>query len=139
MASVDDLETNTAFAEEHEANFPILSAPDKEMPEAYGVLSERGFCNRWTYYIDAGGTVVKIDKETSPPMRTSSTTMRTAARALRRELRSMATDAQSAPGRRRRFSASLGRSTCTSSSINHVQARRRISVSASPKRPNWRP
>ena len=67
MTSVDDLETNTAFAKEHEANFPILSAPDKAMPEAYGVLSERGFCNRWTYYIGTDGTVLKIDKETSPP------------------------------------------------------------------------
>ena len=67
MTSVDEVETNTAFAEEHEANFPILSAPDKTMPEAYGVLNERGMCNRWTYYIGTDGTVLKIDKETSPP------------------------------------------------------------------------
>lgn len=66
MASVDDVETNTAFAEEHEANFPILSDPDKEMTEDYGVLSERGFANRWTYYIDTDGTILKIDKETNP-------------------------------------------------------------------------
>jgi peroxiredoxin Q/BCP len=30
------------------------------------VLSERGFANRWTYYIDAQGIVVKIDKSTNP-------------------------------------------------------------------------
>jgi peroxiredoxin Q/BCP len=66
MTSVDTLETNTAFAEEHEANFPILSAPDKVMPETYGVLNERGMCNRWTYYIGTDGTVLKIDKETNP-------------------------------------------------------------------------
>ena len=34
MASVDTLEDNTAFAAEHEANFPILSDPTKEMAGA---------------------------------------------------------------------------------------------------------
>ena len=29
MASVDTLEENTAFAEEHQAGFPILSDPEK--------------------------------------------------------------------------------------------------------------
>ena len=66
MASVDDIETNTAFAEEHQAGFPILSDPSKEMSDAYGVLSSRGFNNRWTYYIGSDGTVLKIDKETNP-------------------------------------------------------------------------
>ena len=51
MTSVDDLETNTAFAEEHQAGFPILSDPSKEMSSAYGVLGASGFNNRWTYYI----------------------------------------------------------------------------------------
>ena len=66
MASVDTLEDNTAFAEEHQAGFPILADPTKTMSEAYGVLSARGFDNRWTYYIDANGIVVKIDKDTKP-------------------------------------------------------------------------
>ncbi len=66
MASVDTLDVNTAFAKEHEAGFPILADPSKEMSTAYGVLSERGFDNRWTYYIDTTGTIVKIDKETKP-------------------------------------------------------------------------
>ena len=66
MASVDTLEVNTNFANEHDAGFPILADPSKEMPTAYGVLSERGFANRWTYYIDATGTIVKIDRETKP-------------------------------------------------------------------------
>lgn len=66
MASVDAIEDNTAFAEKNEANFPILSDPGKEMAKAYGVLSERGFASRWTYYIDADGTIVKIDKEVKP-------------------------------------------------------------------------
>ncbi len=66
MASVDTLEDNTAFANEHEANFPILADPGKEMSTAYGVLGTRGFNNRWTYYIDTDGTILKIDKETRP-------------------------------------------------------------------------
>jgi thioredoxin-dependent peroxiredoxin len=66
MASVDTLEDNTAFAAEHAAGFPILADPSKEMSAAYGVLSERGFNNRWTYYIDITGTIQKIDKGTNP-------------------------------------------------------------------------
>ncbi len=66
MASVDTLEDNTAFANEHEAGFPILSDESKEMTGAYGVLGGSGFASRWTYYIDADGTILKIDKETNP-------------------------------------------------------------------------
>ena len=65
MASVDNLEDNTAFAAEHEANFPILADPSKEMVDAYGALMGVGFANRWTYYISADGTVLKIDKKTN--------------------------------------------------------------------------
>ena len=66
MASVDTLEDNTAFANEHDANFPILADPEKEMTAEYGVLGGAGFANRWTFYIDAEGTIVKIDKQTNP-------------------------------------------------------------------------
>ena len=65
MASVDTLEDNTAFAAEHEANFPILADPSKEMVDDYGALMGVGFANRWTYYISADGTILKIDKETN--------------------------------------------------------------------------
>ena len=65
MASVDTLEDNTAFAAEHEANFPILADPSKEMVDAYGALMGVGFANRWTYYISADGTILEIDKETN--------------------------------------------------------------------------
>ena len=65
MASVDTLADNTAFAAEHEANFPILADPSKEMVDAYGALMGVGFANRWTYYISSDGTVLKIDKETN--------------------------------------------------------------------------
>ena len=66
MASVDSLDVNTAFAAEHEAGFPILADPTKEMTGAYGVLMAAGFANRWTYYIDIDGIIVKIDKKTKP-------------------------------------------------------------------------
>ena len=55
MASVDTLEDNTAFAAEHEANFPILSDPTKEMAGEYDVLMAAGFASRWTFYIDSDG------------------------------------------------------------------------------------
>jgi thioredoxin-dependent peroxiredoxin len=74
MASVDPLEDNIAFAkaksvklgdtlvDKQEADFPLLSDPSKETAKAYGVLSERGFANRWTFYIDKQGRISAIDK-----------------------------------------------------------------------------
>lgn len=63
MASVDEAETNTAFAEEHGASFPILSDADRTVSTAYGVLSERGFANRWTFFIDPDGVIARVDRE----------------------------------------------------------------------------
>ena len=63
MASVDTIEENTRFAEEHNAGFPILADTDKALATACGVLHERGFANRWTFFVDKDGTIVKIDKE----------------------------------------------------------------------------
>src|SRR3954451_16770546 len=72
MASVDPLEDNAAFAkatsvkmgdtvvEKKAADFPMLSDPTKETAKAYGVLSERGYADRWTFYIDTSGKVVAI-------------------------------------------------------------------------------
>jgi peroxiredoxin Q/BCP len=62
MASVDDLDTNTRFAKEHEADFPILSDEDKKVAAAYGVLSARGRANRHTFYIGADGKILLIDR-----------------------------------------------------------------------------
>lgn len=63
MASVDDLETNTAFARKNDADFPVLSDADKAVARAYGALAEAGYARRWTFYIDAEGTLAYIDKE----------------------------------------------------------------------------
>jgi peroxiredoxin Q/BCP len=65
MVSVDDAETNTRFAKEHEADFPILANPTKDVATAYGVLSPAGFARRWTYYIGTDGKILHIDKQVS--------------------------------------------------------------------------
>jgi peroxiredoxin Q/BCP len=78
MASVDPLEKNTEFAkstsvklgdtvvEKKEADFPILSDPDKKVATAYGVLNQRGIANRWTFYIGKDGKILAIDKAVKP-------------------------------------------------------------------------
>ena len=40
-----------------------MSDPDKSVAAAFGVLSERGFSNRWTYYVGKDGKVLHIDKK----------------------------------------------------------------------------
>jgi peroxiredoxin Q/BCP len=62
-ASVDDIETNTKFAESLDADYPILSDADKSVAEAYGVLSPGGLANRWTFYIGPDGKLLAIDKQ----------------------------------------------------------------------------
>jgi peroxiredoxin Q/BCP len=66
MASTDDLATNKAFADQNNANFPILSDDSKSVSEAYGVLASMGYSKRWTFYIDADGKVSKIDRDVNP-------------------------------------------------------------------------
>lgn len=66
MASIDSIEDNTGFAEKNMATFPILADPKKEMCKAYGVLSERGYAKRHTFYIDINGIIRKIDTSVSP-------------------------------------------------------------------------
>ncbi len=69
MASVDPLEGeqgNAAFAKAYGADFPLLSDADKSVATKYGVLSGRGFANRWTFYIDKNGRIAYIDKAVNP-------------------------------------------------------------------------
>ena len=37
-----------------------------QVATAYGVLSDRGRANRWTFYIDKNGRIAAIDKEVKP-------------------------------------------------------------------------
>jgi peroxiredoxin Q/BCP len=63
MASVDTPEDNLTFARNNEANFPLLSDPQKSTAQAYGVLSPRGMANRWTFYIGPDGRITHIDRQ----------------------------------------------------------------------------
>ncbi len=64
MASTDDLDTNTRFAEEHGADYPILADPQKIAAKAYGVAGGlRLWPSRWTFYIGPDGTILFIDKD----------------------------------------------------------------------------
>jgi peroxiredoxin Q/BCP len=65
MVSVDDADTNTRFAKEHEADFPILANPEKDVATAYGVLSPAGMARRWTFYIGPDGKILHIDQKVS--------------------------------------------------------------------------
>jgi peroxiredoxin Q/BCP len=65
-ASVDDAETNKKFAEHVEADYPILSDPDKKIATAFGVLAPAGFARRWTFYIGPDGRILDVDQKVSP-------------------------------------------------------------------------
>ncbi len=66
MVSLDDAEKNRAFAESVGAGFVLLSDPSKENARRYGVLAPLGlYAKRWTFYIDGGGIVRRIDKSVS--------------------------------------------------------------------------
>jgi len=79
MVSVDPLDGaqgNKAFAETHKADFPLLSDPEKTTAKAYGVLNEqRGFANRWTFYIGKDGKIQEIDKGVAQRLATSAEDM----------------------------------------------------------------
>jgi peroxiredoxin Q/BCP len=69
MASVDPLDGeggNAAFAKAQNADFPLLSDPNKEVATKYGVLNARGMANRWTFYVDKNGRISHIDKAVRP-------------------------------------------------------------------------
>ena len=66
MISTDAIEDNASFAEANDADFPMLSDPSKAAAKAYGVLHERGFAMRHTFYIGADGTILAIDRAVKP-------------------------------------------------------------------------
>ena len=67
MISVDTPEDNKRFAEQEQADFPMLSDPGKQVATAYGVVNaERQLAARWTFYIGADGRIRAIDKQVSP-------------------------------------------------------------------------
>ncbi len=66
MASVDTPEDNAIFAKNNEANFPLLSDPQKNTARAYGVLNQGGVANRWTFYVGPDGRILHIDRAVNP-------------------------------------------------------------------------
>lgn len=62
---MDDAETNKKFAESLEADYPILSDPEKNTAAAYGVLGASGFAARTTFYIGPDGKIIEIDRKIS--------------------------------------------------------------------------
>ncbi len=66
-ASVDTPEKNADFAKSLDLDYPILSDPEKKAAEAFGVLSEKGYANRWTFYVDKEGVIKEIDKKINNP------------------------------------------------------------------------
>jgi peroxiredoxin Q/BCP len=64
---VDDLDTNTKFAESLDLDYPILSDPGKDVARAYGVVTEeRPVPFRYTFYIGRDGKILAVDKEVKP-------------------------------------------------------------------------
>jgi len=63
MVSVDTPEKNKAFAEQEQADFPMLSDPEKHVAEAYGVLSPRGLANRWMFFIGPDGKIQHVETQ----------------------------------------------------------------------------
>lgn len=74
MVSTDPIERNKAFAEQEQANFPMLSDADTKVAQAYGVLGGPNprqpdaprRARRWTFYIGPDGVIKKIDKAVAP-------------------------------------------------------------------------
>jgi peroxiredoxin Q/BCP len=75
MASVDDADTNKRFATEHQADFPILSDPQKTVAAAYGVLNARARANRWTFYLGPDHRILHIEKTSAIQMGSAGETM----------------------------------------------------------------
>ena len=66
-ASVDDAETNKKFAVETDADYPILSDPEKKVATAYGVVdAEHPLAARWTFYIGPDGKIRDFDPKVAP-------------------------------------------------------------------------
>ena len=61
MVSVDPLERNKAFAEQEQANFPLLSDERKTTAQAYGVLGPTGTAARWWFFIGPDGKILHIE------------------------------------------------------------------------------
>ena len=58
--SMDNLETQTKFAESLNLPFPLLADPEGVAAKAYGVANPAGYANRVTFVIGKDGKVAKL-------------------------------------------------------------------------------
>lgn len=65
-ASCDAPDVNAKFAESLGLDYPILSDPTKEVAKAYGVLTDKGYADRWTFIIGTDGKLLDVMKNVSP-------------------------------------------------------------------------
>ena len=64
---MDPLDVVRKFAQSLDADYPILSDPDKAVARAYGVVHEgRDLPERWTFFIDKEGKIVYVDRQVKP-------------------------------------------------------------------------
>jgi peroxiredoxin Q/BCP len=64
MVSMDTPEKNAEFAKSVEAKQVLLSDPEGDVADAYGVAGLGGlYAKRWNFYVDADGVVRAIDQE----------------------------------------------------------------------------
>jgi peroxiredoxin Q/BCP len=69
MVSVDKPEDNKAFAEQEQADFPMLSDPGMQVADAYGVLPPPSpanpnaprYARRWMFFIGPDGKIEHIE------------------------------------------------------------------------------
>ena len=54
------------FAESLGLDYPILSDPTKAVAKAYGVLTDDGYADRWTFIIGTDGKILDVLKDVSP-------------------------------------------------------------------------
>lgn len=64
--STDDVRAHRAFAEEHSLPFPLLSDPEGDALERYGVPSMLGLAARVTFVIDRDGRVARTFENVDP-------------------------------------------------------------------------
>jgi thioredoxin-dependent peroxiredoxin len=67
-ASCDPPDVNKKFAESLSLDYPILSDPTKVIAKAYGVLTDRGYADRWTFIIGTDGKILDVLKNVSPKL-----------------------------------------------------------------------
>ena len=63
-ASCDSPDTNRRYAKTLGLDYPVLSDPEKEVAEAYGVVHEgRSLPERWTFIIGVDGKILDVMTE----------------------------------------------------------------------------